>query len=216
MMSSHLITRNSTILPVPSPPLSLPSQGHRKWITGLAWEPAHLCLPSRRVASSSRDGDIRVWDVPRRATQFIMSGHTLAVTCVKWGGDGVIYSGYELHTMKGWHAMRNSIWCCRQWVLDYVSAVFRWLMALRHYVLCFDFCNSFRFVKEPTIPLRVLWALRHIPSSHLCVTITFTTLIAGPTVNIPILLPCCMSVCPAALLFPLLQVAGLHSAHVEL
>ena len=75
-----------------SPPSSAP-QGHRKWITGLAWEPAHVRLPSRRVASGSRDGDLRVWDVARRATQFVLSGHTLAVTCVKWGGDGVIYSG---------------------------------------------------------------------------------------------------------------------------
>lgn len=23
-----------------------------------------------------------------------LSGHTLAITCVKWGGDGVIYTGY--------------------------------------------------------------------------------------------------------------------------
>eukprot|EP00854_Cymbomonas_tetramitiformis_P029674 gene29674-36986_t len=34
-------------------------KGHREWITSLAWEPAHLAYPSRRVASASRDTTIK-------------------------------------------------------------------------------------------------------------------------------------------------------------
>lgn len=44
--------------------------------------------------SSSKDGDARIWDVSLKKCVICLSGHTLAITCVKWGGDGVIYTGY--------------------------------------------------------------------------------------------------------------------------
>lgn len=69
-------------------------QGHKKWITGISWEPLHLQAPCRRFVSSSKDGDARIWDVTLRKSVICLSGHTLAITCVKWGGDGVIYTGY--------------------------------------------------------------------------------------------------------------------------
>jgi WD40 repeat protein len=69
-------------------------QGHKKWITAVSWEPAHLQSPSRRFASASKDGDIRIWDTTLHKTVMCLTGHTLAVTCVKWGGEGFIYSRY--------------------------------------------------------------------------------------------------------------------------
>ena len=69
-------------------------QGHKKWITGISWEPVHLQAPCRRFVSSSKDGDARIWDISLRKCVICLSGHTLAVTCVKWGGDGMIYTGY--------------------------------------------------------------------------------------------------------------------------
>ncbi|KAF5766419.1 putative transcription factor WD40-like family [Helianthus annuus] len=44
----------------------------------------------RRFVTSSKDGDARIWDVTLRRSVICLSGHTLAVTCVKWGGDGFI------------------------------------------------------------------------------------------------------------------------------
>ena len=41
-------------------------KGHKKGITSLAWEPAHLALPSSRIASGSRDGSVRIWDVQHK------------------------------------------------------------------------------------------------------------------------------------------------------
>ncbi|CAI5971261.1 unnamed protein product [Closterium sp. NIES-64] len=82
--------------------------GHRKWITAIAWEPAHVALPCRRLASASRDGDVRVWDAVRRATLFILTGHTLAVTSLRWGGDGVIYSGSRDCTVRMWSAVNGA------------------------------------------------------------------------------------------------------------
>ena len=68
-------------------------QGHRKWITAVSWEPAHLQAPCRRFVSASKDGDARIWDITTRKCVISLTGHTNSVTCVKWGGDGLIYTG---------------------------------------------------------------------------------------------------------------------------
>ncbi|KAJ2504515.1 ribosome assembly [Coemansia sp. RSA 2049] len=77
--------------------------GHRKWITALAWEPAHISTSVSRLASSSKDGTVRVWDVVRGRCLFTLAGHTAAVTCVKWGGDGRIYTGSQDKSIKIWN-----------------------------------------------------------------------------------------------------------------
>ena len=38
-----------------------PMRGHKKHITALAWEPAHVRYPPERLASASGDGTARVW-----------------------------------------------------------------------------------------------------------------------------------------------------------
>ena len=70
----------------------LPMKGHAKWVSVIAWEPAHLCLPSRRFVSGSKDGRLKIWDAVTRRCTVSLSGHQMAVTCLKWGGDGLIYS----------------------------------------------------------------------------------------------------------------------------
>ncbi|KAF6168383.1 hypothetical protein GIB67_018223 [Kingdonia uniflora] len=83
-----------------------PLNGHKKWITGISWEPIHLSAPCRRFVSSSKDGDARVWDVISKKCIVSLTGHKLAVTCVKWGGDGFIYTSSQDCTIKVW----NSHW----------------------------------------------------------------------------------------------------------
>ncbi|KAJ2773532.1 ribosome assembly [Coemansia nantahalensis] len=80
-----------------------PLSGHRKWITSLAWEPLHINPKANRLASSSKDGTVRVWDATLRRCLFTLSGHTAAVTCVKWGGDGRIYSSSQDKTIRIWN-----------------------------------------------------------------------------------------------------------------
>lgn len=81
-------------------------QGHNKWITSLSWEPLHLLKPKSgngsRLASSSKDGTIRVWDVDRMLPLYTMSGHKSSVTHVKWSGLGDIYSTSQDKTVKVW------------------------------------------------------------------------------------------------------------------
>ncbi|CAL9049333.1 notchless protein homolog [Musa acuminata AAA Group] len=86
-----------------------PLLGHKKWITGISWEPVHLQAPCRRFVSSSKDGDARIWDISLRKCVICLSGHTLAVTCVKWGGDGMIYTGSQDCTIKVWETSQGKL-----------------------------------------------------------------------------------------------------------
>ncbi|KAJ1668855.1 ribosome assembly [Coemansia sp. RSA 1813] len=83
--------------------IGTPLGGHRKWITSIAWEPTHINPKANRMASSSKDGTVRVWDTTLRRCMFTLAGHTAAVTCVKWGGDGRIYTSSQDKTIKIWN-----------------------------------------------------------------------------------------------------------------
>ncbi|XP_038615160.1 notchless protein homolog 1 [Tachyglossus aculeatus] len=78
--------------------------GHSKWITSLCWEPLHLNPEARYLASASKDGSVRVWDSSSGRCHRILTGHTQAVTCLRWGGDGLLYSGSQDRTVKVWRA----------------------------------------------------------------------------------------------------------------
>ncbi|KAA0048388.1 notchless protein-like protein [Cucumis melo var. makuwa] len=95
--------------PLTGKPLGNPLTGHKKWITGISWEPLHLSAPCRRFVSSSKDGDARIWDVSLKKCVICLSGHTLAITCVKWGGDGVIYTGSQDCTIKVWETKQGKL-----------------------------------------------------------------------------------------------------------
>ena len=82
-----------------------PLTGHRAWVTALAWEPLHCGRgATRRLASSSKDGDVRVWDVVAGSSVRVLTGHTASVTCLLWGGAGLLYSASQDRTIKVWRA----------------------------------------------------------------------------------------------------------------
>ncbi|KAL7293834.1 hypothetical protein TKK_0012892 [Trichogramma kaykai] len=78
--------------------------GHKMWVTSLAWEPYHQNDQCRKLVSASKDGDLRIWDVVMSKTLLILSSHTQSVTCVRWGGRGLIYSSSQDRTIKVWRA----------------------------------------------------------------------------------------------------------------
>ncbi|EON65046.1 hypothetical protein W97_04281 [Coniosporium apollinis CBS 100218] len=87
-----------------------PLKGHSKWITSLAWEPYHLEEQGRpRVASSSKDATVRIWDVVSRRADIVLSGHKGSVSCVKWGGTGLIYTASHDKTVKVWDAASGTL-----------------------------------------------------------------------------------------------------------
>ncbi|KAF9459295.1 WD-repeat protein [Collybia nuda] len=83
-------------------------KGHSKWITSLSWEPIHLNPSSPRVASSSKDGTVRVWSTLTRRTEYTLGGHSASVNVVKWGGaggpKGVLYTASSDRTVRIWDA----------------------------------------------------------------------------------------------------------------
>lgn len=79
-----------------------PLTGHKQWITWLAWEPFHKNPECRRLASSSKDGTIKIWDTKLCKVSMSLSGHLQCVTCIQWGGEGLIYSASQDRTIKVW------------------------------------------------------------------------------------------------------------------
>jgi ribosome assembly protein 4 len=79
--------------------------GHRQWINSMSWEPFHSDPDSRMLATASKDATVRVWDTLTSRCLFILSSHTQSVTCVKWGGTGLIYTSSQDRTVKVWRAV---------------------------------------------------------------------------------------------------------------
>ena len=47
---------------------------------------------------------VQVWDSITRQCLFSMSSHTMAITCVAWGGEGLLYSGARDCSINVWDA----------------------------------------------------------------------------------------------------------------
>jgi ribosome assembly protein 4 len=79
-----------------------PMRGHKKHVTAIAWEPAHVRYPPNRLASASGDGTVRVWNATHRNCEMALTAHSNAVTSVKWGGDGLLYTASRDTTVFVW------------------------------------------------------------------------------------------------------------------
>jgi ribosome assembly protein 4 len=66
------------------------------------WWSSYRNGESRHLASSSKDQSIRIWDVVLGQTLKILNGHTAAVSCIRWGGEGLIYTASRDRTIKVW------------------------------------------------------------------------------------------------------------------
>ncbi|RCN31829.1 NLE domain protein [Ancylostoma caninum] len=84
---------------------------HKQWITYLAWQPMHKDPKCRLLASAGKDANIHIWDTVQGTVVRSLSGHTACVTSIRWGGEGLIYSGSQDRTVKVWRASDGII--CR-------------------------------------------------------------------------------------------------------
>ena len=60
-----------------------------------------------RLASSSKDGTVRVWSMVNRRTEYTLGGHSASVNVVRWGGalpKGVLYTASSDRTIRIWDA----------------------------------------------------------------------------------------------------------------
>lgn len=68
----------------------------------------HRNPSSPRLASSSKDGTVRVWSTLTRRAEYTLGGHSASVNVVKWGGAGgprgVLYTASSDRTVRIWDA----------------------------------------------------------------------------------------------------------------
>jgi ribosome assembly protein 4 len=79
-----------------------PLVGHKQWVTYLSFEPYHVDPLCRRFASSSKDHSVKIWNIATGTCETTISGHSDSVECVKWGGNGLLYSCSRDRTIKVW------------------------------------------------------------------------------------------------------------------
>lgn len=128
-------------------PIGGPFKGHTKWVTSLAWEPFHLQMPGRpRLASSSKDGTVRIWDVVGAKADIAFTQHTSTVSCVKWGGTGKIYTTSHDKTVRIWDSSTGAL-------LNTLSSHAHWV---NHLALSTDYALRTSFYEQlqeiPTTP----------------------------------------------------------------
>ena len=80
-------------------------KAHRQYITSIAWEPMHLNNGKcERLVTSSKDSTCKIWNVRTKQSLLTLSGHTDSIECVKWGGEGFLYTASRDRTIKVWTA----------------------------------------------------------------------------------------------------------------
>ncbi|KAH8204381.1 hypothetical protein TruAng_001432 [Truncatella angustata] len=85
-----------------------PFAGHAKWITNMSWQPYHEWTDNT-LASASKDATVRIWIVNTGRTEHVLSGHKSSVSCVVWGGKGMIYTSSHDKTVKVWCAADGTL-----------------------------------------------------------------------------------------------------------
>lgn len=83
-------------------PIGRPLTSHRQWITSLSWEPMHRNKDCERLASSSKDRSVKIWNVRTGTCIVTLSGHSDSVEFCRWGGEGLLYSASRDRTVKVW------------------------------------------------------------------------------------------------------------------
>lgn len=93
------------------------------------------------MASSSKDGSIRIWDTVLGQCEKILTGHTQSVTCVKWGGDGLLYTSSQDRTVKVWRAKDVSV-CVKYMVLKGYKSDMVWVFVFCFFVFFINMLNN--------------------------------------------------------------------------
>uniref|UniRef100_A0A669BKF5 Notchless protein homolog 1 n=1 Tax=Oreochromis niloticus TaxID=8128 RepID=A0A669BKF5_ORENI len=76
------------------------SRGHTHWVLSIAWSP-----DGKKLASGCKNSQVLLGRCEK-----ILTGHTQSVTCVKWGGDGLLYTSSQDRTVKVWRA-KDGVQC---------------------------------------------------------------------------------------------------------
>jgi len=89
-----------------------PLIGHKRWVSSISWEPFHLNSACERLITGSKDGTAKVWNVRSGRCEATLGGHSDAVECVRWGGEGLMYTASRDKTILVWGARSNNTSSC--------------------------------------------------------------------------------------------------------
>jgi ribosome assembly protein 4 len=64
-------------------------------------------LKCSRFATGSKDCTIKIWDVSSRTVLLSLTSHTAPVTCLVWGGEGLLYSSSRDKSVRVWDASKG-------------------------------------------------------------------------------------------------------------
>ncbi|KEG11321.1 notchless [Trypanosoma grayi] len=82
-------------------------KAHSSYLSHVSWEPLHKNTACDRFVSASKDASLKVWHTIN-GFQYSLSGHQACVTCVKWGGENLIYSSSQDRSIIVWDASNGS------------------------------------------------------------------------------------------------------------
>jgi ribosome assembly protein 4 len=128
-------------------PLCKAMKGHTKAIVALCWEPMLYNPRPIRLASASQDWTIRIWDSIRGSCLFTLSGHTKPIRALKWGGNGLLYSGGEDRSVRAWSIEDKKLFRLMEGHAHWVNS----LSSNTEYALrqgCYDYTGNGRDASE--------------------------------------------------------------------
>lgn len=118
--------------------------------THLSLSPLIIYTFMSHAASATvfQDSTIKIWDTTTGRLSKTLSGHIQSVTCVKWGGEGLIYSASQDRTIKVWKA--DDVSCARHFFYTMAkfqaASCFRYILKNHIKITLWDL--KFRFVAK--------------------------------------------------------------------
>jgi len=83
-------------------PLCRNIKAHAKWITSISWKPLHLDEFCSMLATTSKDGSLKIWNISNSACILHVHAHEGSITKSLWSGNDYIYTASQDKVIKIW------------------------------------------------------------------------------------------------------------------
>ena len=133
-------------------------KAHGKWITSITWKPLHLDEDCMTLATTSKDGYLKLWNIANKSCYLAVHAHDSSITKSIWSGNNYIYTcsqdkliriwsenGENINTLKGhahWintmsinseHILRNGCYNFEEKKVEFASKREKYEYAVKRY-----------------------------------------------------------------------------------